>query len=100
MKQTIERKLKNSNRHVSYNIATKKNVHVNVAALKQYQMCIMIFAFFVRLEHIKNINKKIMVDEKFPTNKFGSLLHSDIDFHTQKVNPFYRQSVKMKILLR
>ena len=33
------------------------NVHANVAVLKQYQMCFMIFAFNVHLEHIKNLNK-------------------------------------------
>ena len=34
-----------------------RNVHTNVAALKQYQMYFMIFAFNVHLEHIKNLNK-------------------------------------------
>ena len=32
-------------------------IHANVAALKQYQMYIMISVFTVHLEHIKNLNK-------------------------------------------
>lgn len=44
----------------------KKFVPVNVVVLKAYQMCIIIFAFFVHLEPIKNLNKKdIIVNRKF-----------------------------------
>ena len=40
----------------------QKNVHVNVVALKQYQMYIMIFVFIARSEYINNnktLNRRI-----------------------------------------
>ncbi len=40
-----------------YKFKREKKWHANVAALKQYQMYIMISVFIVHLEHIKNLNK-------------------------------------------